>query len=161
MLVNCLALWNNTYLMLIHLHDDSQLYVSFKPDSTCDQLAAVAALEHCIDDIKDWMLSDKLKVNDGKTEFLIIGTRQQLAKVNFNSLRIGDNSINSIDKAKNLGFWFDSQMKMVTNISKCSSVEFFNIFNIRRIRKFLTYETAKILVNSLVISSLWAPINSS
>ncbi|CAB3996663.1 RNA-directed DNA polymerase from transposon X-element [Paramuricea clavata] len=84
--------------------DDSQLYVSFKPDSTCDQLAAVAALEHCIDVIKDWMLSDKLKVNDGKTEFLIIGTRQQLAKVNFNSLRIGDNSINSIDKAKNLGF---------------------------------------------------------
>ena len=134
--------------------DDSQLYVSFKPDSTCDQLAAVAALEHCIDDIKDWMLSDKLKVNDGKTEFLIIGTRQQLAKVNFNSLRIGDNSINSIDKAKNLGFWFDSQMKMVTNISKCSSAAFFNIFNIRRIRKFLTYETAKILINSLVISRL-------
>ena len=41
--------------------DDSQLYVSFKPDSTCDQLAAVATLEHCIDDIKDRMLSDKLK----------------------------------------------------------------------------------------------------
>ena len=166
MLVNCLALWKNTYLMLMHLltiysmyrsshafADDLQ-YVSFKPDSTCDQLAAVAALEHCIDDMKDWMLSDKLKVNDGKTEFLIIGTRQQLAKVNFNSLRIGDNSINSIDKAKNLGFWFDSQMKMVTNISKCSSAAFFNIFNIRRIRKFFTYETAKILVNSLVISRL-------
>ena len=134
--------------------DDSQLYVSFKPDSTCDQLAAVAALEHCIDDIKDWMLSDKLKVNDGKTEFLIIGTRQQLAKVNFNSLRIGDNSISSVDKAKNLGFWFDSKMTMVTNISKCSSAAFFNIFNIRRIRKFLTYETAKILVNSLVLSRL-------
>ena len=42
--------------------DDSQLYVSFKPDSTSDQLAALAALEHCINDIKDWMLSDKLKV---------------------------------------------------------------------------------------------------
>ena len=134
--------------------NDSQLYVSFKPDSTCDQLAAVAALEHCIDDIKDWMLSDKLKVNDGKTEFLIIETRQQLAKVNFNSLRIGYNSISSVDKAKNLGFWFDSKMTMVTNISKCSSAAFFNIFNIRRIRKFLTYETAKILVNSLVLSRL-------
>ena len=113
-----------------------------------------AALEHCIDDIKDWMLSDKLKVNDGKTEFLITGTWQQLAKVNFNSLRIGDNSISSVDKAKNLGFWFDSKMTMVTNISKCSSVAFFNILNIRRIRKFLTYETAKILVNSLVLSRL-------
>ena len=50
--------------------NDLQLYVLFKPDSTCDQLAAVAALEHCIDDIRDWMLSDKLKINDGKTEFL-------------------------------------------------------------------------------------------
>ena len=50
----------------------------------------------CIDDKKAWMLSDKLKVNDGKTEFLIIGTWQQL---NFNLFRIGDNSTNSIDKA--------------------------------------------------------------
>ena len=110
--------------------DDSQLYVLFKPDSRCDQLAAVAALEHCIDDIKDWMLSDKLKVNDRKTEFLIIGTRQQLAKVSFNSLRIGDNSISSIDKVKNLGFWFDSKMTIVTNISKCSSAAFFNILTL-------------------------------
>ena len=47
--------------------DGSQLYVSFKPDSTCDQLAALAALEHCINDIKDWMVSNKLKVNDGQT----------------------------------------------------------------------------------------------
>jgi hypothetical protein len=74
--------------------DDTQLYVSFKPDLICDQLAA---LEWCIDDINDWMFSDKLKVNDGKTEFLIIGTRQQLVKVNFSSL------------------------KLETSISKCSS----------------------------------------
>ena len=33
--------------------DDSQLYVFFKPDSTCDQFAAFAVLEHWIADIKD------------------------------------------------------------------------------------------------------------
>jgi hypothetical protein len=32
--------------------DDTQLYVSFKPDLICDQLAAAAALERCIDNIK-------------------------------------------------------------------------------------------------------------
>ena len=84
--------------------DDSQLYVSFKPDPTCDQLAPVAALEHCIDDIKDWMLSDKLKVNGGKTEFLMIGTRQQLAKVNFNSLRIGDNPLALLTRQRTWDF---------------------------------------------------------
>lgn len=134
--------------------DDTQLYVSFKPDSDADQLSAVAAMENCIHDIKDWMLCDKLKLNDGKTEFLIIGTRQQLAKVNFSSLRIGDTTINSTEKARNLGFWFDSLMKHETQISKCTKAAFFQLFNIRRIRKFLTYEAAKTLVNSLVTSRL-------
>ena len=36
------------------------------------------------------MLNDKLKLNDGKTDFFIIGTRQQLEKVNFDTLHIGD-----------------------------------------------------------------------
>ena len=45
-------------------------------------------------------------------------------------------------------------MKMLTNISKCSSAAFFNIFNIRGTRKFLTFEILKILVNSSVISRL-------
>ena len=29
-----------------------------------------------------WMIEDKLRLNDSKTEFMIVGTRQQLAKVN-------------------------------------------------------------------------------
>jgi hypothetical protein len=50
-----------------------------------EQLSAVAVTENCIDDIKTWMLND----NDGKTDFFIIGTRQQLTQVNFDTLRIG------------------------------------------------------------------------
>ncbi len=63
--------------------DDNQLNVSFQPDSMSEQLSAVTVLENCIDDIKTWMLNDKLKLNDDKTDFLIIGTRQELEKVNF------------------------------------------------------------------------------
>jgi hypothetical protein len=70
------------------------------------------------------------EVNDGKTEFLIIGTRQQPAKVNFiySSLRVGNTFINSTDKAKNVGFWFDPQMELETNISKCSKAAFSHLF---------------------------------
>jgi hypothetical protein len=42
-------------------------------------------MENSIDDIKTWMLNDKLELYDGKTDFFIIGTRQQLAKVNFDT----------------------------------------------------------------------------
>ena len=134
--------------------DDNQLYVSFKPDSTIDQIAAVTAMKSCIDDIKNWMLNDKLKLNDSKTEFLIIGSRQQLSKVNFNTLRVGDAYITPSNEIKNLGSWFDSQMKFDTNINKCCKAAFFHLFNIRRIRTFLTHETVQILINSFVTSRL-------
>ena len=41
---------------------------------------AVTAMQARITDIRRWMLMDKL--NDEKTEFIVIGTRQQLVNVN-------------------------------------------------------------------------------
>ena len=61
--------------------DDTQLYLSFRPDDQASQDAAVAAMEACIRDVRLWMLQDKLKINDAKTEFLLIGTRPQLKKL--------------------------------------------------------------------------------
>ena len=70
------------HLPNVHAYaDDSQLYISFKPDAGADQSAAVTAMQNCIDDVKRWMLADKLKLNDDKTEFILIGTRQQLEKL--------------------------------------------------------------------------------
>ena len=47
--------------------DDTQLYLSFKPDTTSSQSNAVDAMERCISAIRCWMIKDKLKVNDSKT----------------------------------------------------------------------------------------------
>ena len=55
------------------------------------------------------MLNDKLKLNDDKTEFMIIGTSQQLAKVSINSLRVGTATITPVSSARNLGSWFEFQ----------------------------------------------------
>jgi hypothetical protein len=100
------------------LADDNQLYVSFQPDSMSEQLSAVTVMENCIDDIKTWMLNDKLKLKDGKTDFFIIGTRQQLEKLNFDTLGIGDSYVTASSEAKDLGFWLDSQMKCDTNVNR-------------------------------------------
>ena len=57
--------------------DDKQLYIAFKPEPE-HAANAVTAMQACITDIRRWMLMDKL--NDEKTEFIVIGTRQQLVK---------------------------------------------------------------------------------
>ena len=50
------------------------------------------------------MISDNLLLNDDKTEFLIIGTRQQLAKVNINCIRVGSTDVCPVTVARNLQY---------------------------------------------------------
>ena len=84
------SVWED-HLPEVHSYaDDTQLYVSFKPNGDADQSSAVTAMQNCINDVKKWMLTDKLKLNDDKTEFILIETRQQLAKVSLSILCVGD-----------------------------------------------------------------------
>ena len=63
------------------------------------------------------MLCDKLKINDGKTEFVVIGTRQQLFKVHVDSLTVGDAQVSPVQSVKNLGTYIDSNMSRQVNIN--------------------------------------------
>ena len=134
--------------------DDAELYLSFKPDSEVSQTAALDAMERCVKDIRTWMIVNKLKINDGKTEFMIIGTKQQLCKVNIDHLTVGGSSINPVSVAKNLGTWFDSNLNFREHINKTCRAAYFHLNNIRRIRKYLSNESAKMLVHAFIIGRL-------
>ena len=70
------------HLPTVHCYaGDTQLYVSFSPNKSTGQYEAVTAIQHCVDNLRNWMTNDKLLPNDDKTEFLMIGTKQQLTKV--------------------------------------------------------------------------------
>ncbi|CAB3994193.1 Hypothetical predicted protein, partial [Paramuricea clavata] len=78
--------------------DDTQLYVSFRPDCEDNSeshtgrlpywkiVLFLAILEDCISDVRTWLLSHKLMFTDSKTEFLVIGASQQLLKINIESV---------------------------------------------------------------------------
>ena len=38
--------------------DDTQLYLSFKPDDTTCQNDAINAIDKCVDDLRNWMITD-------------------------------------------------------------------------------------------------------
>ena len=109
--------------------DDAQLYLSFNADSACSQNEAVEAMEQCIQAIRSWMIKDKLRLNANKTEFMIIGTIKQLAKVNFDGLSVGENIIAPVTSVRNLGSWFDQNLSMIPHISKICKLHVF-IFTI-------------------------------
>ena len=98
------------------------------------------------------MNSNKLLLNPSKTEFLLIGTKQQRLKFSqLTTLSLGNDIIPVISSARNLGFIFDSDMSFTDQLSKSCH---FHIRDIRRIRHLLPLSAATALANSLVSSKL-------
>ena len=86
------------------------MYLEFKPGCASGTEDAIAAMKLCVNEIRAWMLCDKLMINDGKTEVIIIDNRQQLSKVHIDSLAVGDAQVSPVQSVKNLGTWIDSNM---------------------------------------------------
>lgn len=100
------------------------------------------------------MLHDNLKLNDEKTEFLIIGTPQQLQKVVSTHIRVGNTIIYPVPVARNLGSWFDSKLSMTNHITKICGPSFYYLYYIRRIRRYLSMKSAESLVHAFISSRL-------
>ena len=134
--------------------DDTQLYLSSKPSLSTSQEDGLCAMESCIEKIRCWMIQDKLLMNDGKTEFLVIGTRQQLCKLQPISISVNNSVISPSPHIKNLGSWLDSNLNMTTHFTKVCKACFFHLHNIRRIKKYLSRDNLLILVHAFITSRL-------
>ena len=73
-----------------------QSYFSFQPTHS-EVDAGISQLQECINDIQTWMRTNLLKLNDDKTEVMLIGTRQQLTKLPGVTVKIGNESIKSAE----------------------------------------------------------------
>ena len=132
------------HLPTVHRYaDDTQLYLSFCPDSSMAQDCAVLASEAVISEVWSLLISLKLKFNGIKTEFIVIGTRQQISTVDIASLKIGSADITPISSVRNLGAWFDDRMAMNVHVGMVCKKAFRGLYNIRKIRKFLSFESTR------------------
>ena len=101
------------------------------------------------------MKNSKLKLNADKTEFLIIGTSTQRAKLNgFFPTHILSQSITPAASVLNLGVTFDENFNFKQHISETCRCCFYHIRDLRRIRRFLFLSVAKTIATALVSSRL-------
>ena len=128
--------------------------MSFRPDLPHSQNEAVKRVQDCITDVRAGLVAQKLRFNDFKTEFLTVGTYQQLRKVYINSVRVGDVDIIPVKSVRNSGAWFDENMSRDGHVGRVCSKTFRTLYKIRQIRKFLSIESTKILVHAFVTSYL-------
>ena len=133
--------------------DDTQLYMSFKP-SQKDADTCISCLEDCIRDIRLWMKHNFLKLNDDKSEFILFGSHQQLAKVSVPHVEIGGSSVPSSIVVRNLGVMFDSAMSLKPHVSNVIRNSALHLRNIGRLRKYLNRTASEQVVHAFVTSRL-------
>ena len=135
--------------------DDHNFGKSFKPNRTGEaEKLCKEVIENTLSNIGQWMCENRLKMNPKKTEIICFGTKQQRAKLQSNTLCVIDEEITLTNVVRNLGAWFDQELKMDHHIMKKRQIALLNLYKIARIRKYLSQEAANIVVLSLVISHL-------
>ena len=110
----------------------------------------------CIKDINRWMLVNMLKLNDSKTDCLVISSPSIRSKITIQSLSVWDCLIEPSLTVRNLGVIFDQNMNLQAHVQRvCQTCYIYmHLSNIAAIRGAFTMKSAECLIHVLVSSKL-------
>ena len=101
------------------------------------------------------MSANRLKLNTYKTQFIWLGTPHQLHKVVCgDTITIGGTAIQVSTEAVCLGVLLDSALAFALHIRRLTGRSFYYLRQMRIVRKSLTQEVAKTVVNAFVTSRM-------
>ena len=131
--------------------DDTQLYCSMPPSEI---ISSVHTVEDCISDVKAWMNSNTLKLNDDKTEVLLIRSKISNSFDKPSALQVGNAEVSFSASARNLGYTISDTMSLDAHVTNVCRSAYFAIRQISSIRRYLTVDATKTLVCAFVLSRL-------
>ena len=148
------VLMDDTKLELNGFADDHSVQRSFKAKSREDEYSMIATIEKSMLMIKEWMDVVRLKMNEAKTKFMLLRSRQHLKKCTKSSVRVSGENIEKLEVIRYLSGYLDSTLTFKQHIkTKCKSAKL-NLLKIISIRKYLDKETVTQLTVSLCLSHL-------
>ena len=101
------------------------------------------------------MIKNKLKINDSKTEFLVLTSsyfKQQFKDLQIN---VGNTHIRPTSSARNLGVIFDSHLNLESHINNVCRSAYFYLRNIGSVRNMLSDDAC---INQFMLLLLFALI---
>ena len=131
--------------------DDTQLNQS---DSPSNYTELVQSLQDCVTEVKSWMSTNRLKLNDDKTEALRVSPPSEDLSSLPSSVAIGNTSISFSSCVRDLGFFLDKDLSLKYHITKTCQSAYLEIRRISSIRHFLTIDATKTLVSACILSRL-------
>ena len=130
--------------------DDLQLQMSAPPDRISELLHS---MQSCIGDVKAWATANMLRLNDNKTELMLVTSNRTKHLHNLpTSITMGKAHIPFKQSVKNLGFTLDCHITINAHVSNIARTCYFELRRLVSIRRFLTSTATATLVSTFVLS---------
>jgi hypothetical protein len=135
-----------------HLYaDDTQIYGFCQPGG-CALLQS--RVSDCISDVGEWMRSNRLQLNVGKTEVIWFASPRRQHQIPSAPFVVGPDVVTPVNSVRNLGIYMESDLSMRTHISRTVSACFATLRQIRSIRRSVTRPVLQSLVAALTLTRL-------
>ena len=101
-----------------------------------------------------WMSSNRLRLNASKTQFIWQGSTRRLVRCTFDPIIINGDTILPSQTVRDLGAYIDFGINYDKHVARLTRTCFFQIRQLRSIRRSLTVESSHALVRALVLTWL-------
>src|SRR6218665_2622422 len=128
--------------------DDVQAYLA------SDAMAAIQEMTLPTGALVAWMSSNRLRLNPSKTQYIWLGTRQQLAKLDLAAMAVSFPHIAFSLTVRDLGLTLDQQLTFAPHINRLCRDCYYQLRQLRVISRSLTSTATATLVHAFVTSRL-------
>ena len=140
---------------IVHNHsfaDDLQLQMSALPDRISELLHSMQSF---ISEVKAWASANMLKLNDNKTELMLVTSKRTKHLHSLpSSITMGNAQIPFKQSVKKLGFTLDCHLTMNAYVSNIARECYFVLRRLASIRRFLTSTATATLVSAFDLSRI-------
>ena len=141
-----------TFGLFAHAYaDDLQVYCHLSPG---EEHVALQRFRSCSDSVSRWMSSIRLKLNPSKTELIWLHSSRRNPGFIQNDIELFGNFITPVRVVRNLGVILDENTTMLDHISSVCQRCYYQLRQIRQVRKSLSAASKLFLVLALVHSRL-------
>ena len=135
-----------------HLYaDDTQVYISIEPEKLQE---GVARMEECVRHIRAWMSQHNLKMNEEKTEFLVLSNRHVGTLIDIPALDVCGHLVTASRTAKNIGVVMDPHMHMDAHVTKICQSAYRQLYCIAKLRQYMDRISLECIVHAFITTRL-------
>ena len=140
--------------LLFHCYaDDTQIYFLCTPKN---YLMTIPHIETCYKTISQWLSKNFLKLNDSKTEVIVIGSDAAVSscKSALSTFTLGNANIEFSTSIKSLGVTLDESLSFTKHIKIVSNNCMFQLHNLNRVRSHFSKSSLETIIHAYISTRL-------